>query len=175
MSKFDLNIEQASIDRVEQNLRSAIDDAMKKRDLDRAGAQIQSIILLRTRRGEYLTEARGGSAERRQYRSESWKKKRASQGLPTDRVTLFFGDGGLLEALKVQASIRRGEVRIDVGYIPGLSEARASEIARYMNEQGVGVNRVLYRYVGLTMQEEKTVIDGLRKTVIANIQKQAKS
>lgn len=169
MSDFELNIEKDAIDRITRKLKTAVDDSVKQKDIDYAGSQIQSIILLRTSRGQYLDKQYGGTASKRTYKSESWKKKRASRGLPTDRVTLFFGQIGLLEAMRYKGKVSEGEVTLGVGYIPGLSEARATEIAGYMNDEGVGINHVIYRYVGLTSAEERSVISALSKRVAKNI------
>lgn len=169
MPDFSLNIEKDAIDRITRKLKSAVDDAVKQKDIDYAGAQIQQIILMRTSRGKYLTKQYGGTAQKRQYKSESWKRKRAKRGLPTDRVTLFFGQLGLLEGMRYQGKVSEGEVTLEVGYIPGLSEARAREIAGYMNDEGVGINHVIYRYIGLTRAEEQSVLSALSKRIAGNI------
>lgn len=170
MSDFEIDIEKKTIDRIEKNLKSAVDDSVKQKDIDYAGAQIQSIILLRANRGMYLNQTTGGSASKRQYKSESYKKKRAKRGLPTDRVTLFYGSVGVLEGMRYRGKVRQGEVALEVGYLPGLSEARATEIAGYLNDTGAGINHVIYRYIGLTSAEERSVIDKLRRRIAGNIQ-----
>lgn len=169
MPDFSLNIERDAIDRITRKLKTAVDDAVKQKDIDYAGAQIQQIILLRTNRGKYLTKQYGGTSQKRQYKSESWKRKRAKRGLPIDRVTLFYGSVGLLEAMRYKGKVREGEVELEVGYIPGKSESAATTLAGYMNEEGVGINHVLYRYIGLTKSEEQQVIRSLRKRVEENI------
>lgn len=170
MSEFSIDIEKETIKRINRKMQSAVDDAVKQKDVDYAGAQIQSIILLRSSRGLYLDKETGGSSTKRQYKSESYKRKRAKRGLPTDRVTLFFGSIGVLESLRYKGKVSEGEVRLEVGHLPGLSEARASEIGAYLTSQGVGINKVLYRYIGLTNAEEGSVISSLRKRIAGNIQ-----
>lgn len=118
MSEFSINIEKETIKRINRKMKTAVDDAVKQKDIDYAGAQIQSIILLRSSRGMYLDKQTGGSATKRNYKSESYKKKRAKRALPTDRVTLFFGSVGVLEGLRVQGKVSEGEVRLSVGYLP---------------------------------------------------------
>lgn len=164
---FDLELDRQVWARVKAGLESAIDDAVKTKDLQAVATRIQSIILLRTSQGEYLTGS--GGKKRRRYRSESHKQKRAALGLPTDRVTLFFGELGLLEALRARGRQVLGKPTIEVGYLAGLSESKATEIAGYMNEQGVGRNRIKYRYVGLTEREKDTVINFLRGRIAANL------
>jgi len=187
LKDFSINIEKDAVDLITKKLKSAVDDSVKQSDIDYAGAQIQQIILLRTSRGKYLTSKTGGTAQKRTYKSDSWKRKRAKKGLPTDRVTLFYGgggaeveeskdtdrlnhQGGLLEAMAYTGKVSEGEVTLDVGYIPGRSEAAATTLAGYMNDEGVGINHVLYRYIGLTKSEEQQVIKSLRKRVAKNIQ-----
>lgn len=171
---FEVNIDQKVIDRIQAGLVSAVDDSLKQGDIDSVASQMLSTILLRTRRGRYLTQKTGGGDELRRYRSESWKKQRAKKGLETGRVTLFYGEGGLLEGMRARGRSVGGNVELEAGYIPGLSESRATEIARYMNDQGVGTNRVFYRYVGFTRSEEDRIVSSLRQRIEKNIKDQAK-
>lgn len=169
---FELDLDKNIMQQVQRSLESAVDDSVRQSDIDYAGQQIMAIIMLRTRQGRFFTES-GNQTEQRQYRSEQWKRKRMQRGLQTSRVDLFFGEGGLLEGMRVQGRSRRGDIEMEVGYLDGLSESRATEIARYMNRTGVGINRVMYRYIGLTRQEETRVITSLRKRITTNIQNSA--
>ena len=168
MSKeFEINIDQNILRQVKQSLASAVDDAVTQSDIDYAGSQILSTILMRTRNGRFINDS--GRLETRRYISESWKKQRRKKGLQTRHVSLFYGEGGLLEAMRVKGRTIRGDVELQAGYIDGLSEARASEIARYMNRDGIGVNRVRYRYIGLVDNEEERIVRSLRQRIKNNL------
>ena len=164
---FHLDIEERALNEIVDRLKSSVDDAVKTDDVNYAGAQMMSIMQLRSSRGKYLTE--GGAARSRTYKSESHKKKRAKIGLPIDRVTLFMGKVGVLEAMRVRARVRNGNVNLEVGYLDGLSEDRAMEIAGYLNDQGVGINKVLYRFVGLVKSEEDRIVRALGKRIVKNM------
>ena len=170
MDRFSLDIEQQSFDEIVNSLQSAVDDSVKTEDANFVGAQIMAIINLRSSRGKYLDKPTGGTSRKRTYKSESHKKKRAKLGLPIDRVTLFMGKVGVLEALRVRGFVRGADLHLEVGYISGLSEDRASEIAGYLTDQGAGKNKVLYRFLGLTKTEEGQVIGALSPRIGANIQ-----
>lgn len=175
MASFELNIDEKTMRKVQRAVRDAAVDAVRTKDVNYAGAQIMSIIQLRSARGAYLTKATGGTARRRRYKSESHKKKRAKLGLPTDRVTLYMGRVGVLEAMRVRAKSRGENITLDVGYIDGLSESRAKEIASYLTEEGAGINKVLYRFVGLTTGEESRIVRALSKRIAGNITESFKS
>lgn len=168
--EIDVDLRKQIYNKVKRNLTTAIDDAVRTRDLQGAAARAQNIILLRTQRGRFLTEDREGTRKRR-YRSETWKQKRAGKGLQTGHVDLFFGEGGLLEAMVARGRMSGGKPTIEVGYFAGISEQKAREIARYMNKQGVGVNHIKYIYVGLTDDETDTVVKYLRGRVGGNLRK----
>lgn len=169
MKPFDLDLDQKAFDQIIERLQTSVDDSVKTEDVNFTGAQMMSIMQLRSSRGKYLTEKTGGSAQSRKYKSESHKKKRARLGLPTNKVTLFMGRVGVLEAMRVRASVRSGNVELEVGYLDGLSEERAMEIAGYLTDQGVGINKVLYRFVGLTRQEESNVLRMLTPRIAKNM------
>jgi hypothetical protein len=166
---FHLDIEERALNEIVDRLKSSLDDAVKTDDVNYAGAQMMSIMQLRSSQGKYLDKQTGGSARRRTYKSESHKKKRARIGLPIDRVTLFMGKVGVLEAMRVRARVRNGDVNLEVGYLDGLSEDRAMEIAGYLTDQGVGVNKVLYRFVGLTANEEDRIVKALSTRIGKNM------
>jgi len=63
----------------------------------------------------------------------------------------------------------QGDIEVEAGYIDGLSETRAREIAQYMNKDGIGVNRVRYRYIGLDGSEEERIVQALRRRMKKNI------
>lgn len=167
---IDLDLRQDIYRKVKRRLETAVDDAVKTKDLQGAAARVQSIILLRTNRGRYLTES--GTLEKRTYQSASHKKKREEMGLPTNRVTLFMGRVGLLEAMIARGKMSGGKPTIEIGYFAGLSEQKAIEIARYMNKEGAGKNHIKYIYVGLTDDETDTVIKYLRGRIGGNLKKQ---
>lgn len=169
MNGFELDLDQKAFDQIVDRLKASVDDSVKTKDVKYTGAQIMSIIQLRSSRGKYLTHKFGGSAQSRKYKSESHKKKRAKIGLPIDRVTLFMGKVGVLEAMRVRASVRNGDVELEAGYLDGLSEDRAMEIAGYLTDQGVGINKVLYRFVGLTKQEEDNIVSVIAKRITKNM------
>lgn len=164
---IDINIQTIALNRVKRGLETAVDDAVKTKDLQKLAANIQSIIQLRSSRGYYLDGS--GGKEKRRYQSESWKAKRAALGLTTSHVTLFFGEGQLLESMVARGKMMAGSPTIEVGYIEGVSESKATEIARYMNEEGIGTNRVKYPYVGLTDNEREQAIGYLRERVGKNL------
>lgn len=166
---IDIDISEVALQRIKRGLTSAVDDAVGTKDLQALGARIQSIILLRTRRGYFLDGS--GGKEKRRYQSESHKARRAALGLTTSHVTLFFGEGGLLEALVARGKASLGDPRIEIGYLPGISEQKALEIAGYMNDQGIGPKKITYPYVGLTDKETETAIDFLRKRTAKNLKK----
>jgi hypothetical protein len=80
-----------------------------------------------------------------------------------------MGKVGVLEAMRVRARVRNGNVNLEVGYLDGLSEDRAMEIAGYLNDQGVGINKVLYRFVGLVKSEEDRIVRALGKRIVKNM------
>lgn len=165
--KFDVEINEIAYKKVKEALHSAVDDAVKTKDLQALSVRVQNMILLRTQRGQFL-DGSGGKSKRR-YQSESYKAKRAGRGLTTSHVTLFFGEIGLLEAMVARGKMKLGKPTIEVGYFSGMSEQKAREIAGYMNKEGVGKNKVLYKFVGLTDDERQTAIDFLRGRVGKNL------
>lgn len=162
-----VEIREASLRRVRRGLESAVDDAVKTKDLQALATRIQNMILLRTQRGYYLDG--DGGKEKRRYQSQSWKAKRASRGLTTSHVTLFFGEGQLLESMVARGRMTAGKPTIEVGYFSGLSESKAMEIARYMNKEGIGTSKVKYPYVGLTDDERETAVEFLRGRLGQNL------
>lgn len=169
MKPFDLDLDQKAFDQIVDRLKSSVDDSVKTDDVNYAGAQMISIMQLRSAQGKYLTKQTGGSARKRTYKSKSHKKKRAKMGLPIDRVTLFMGKVGVLEAMRFRAKVRNGDVNLEAGYFDGLSEDRAMEIAGYLTDQGVGINKVLYRFVGLTANEEDRIVKALSTRIAKNM------
>ena len=154
------------LDRLIHALESAVDNAVKKGDTDYVADNVRRTILMRTRRGEFLNGS--GGLEKRSYKSESHKKKRAKLGLPIDRVTLFMGRVGVLEAMRARSSFRAGQVTIEAGFLAGLSEARATEIAGYLDREGAGINHVTYPFVGLTEAEEEKIVQALAARIGTN-------
>lgn len=167
---FDIDLNNSVLKSIQKSLESAVDDALTQKDMDSVASQMLATILLRTSRGRFLTSKTGGREEVRTYRSESWKKKRAAKGLQTGRVNLFFGEGGLLEAMRAKGRSVGGDIELEAGYIQGMSEQRAAEIARYMNDTGIGKSRVIYRYIGFTNAEENRIVTALRNRIRKNIQ-----
>lgn len=158
------------LDRLIHAIEHAVENAVKQSDTDAVAAQVMASIQLRTSRGMFLTD--GGGSEPRTYLSESHKKKRARLNLPTDRVTLFMGKVGVLKAMASRSTFNAGEVSIEVGYIDGLSESRAAEIAGYLDNEGAGKNHITYPFVGVTDAEEDNVIRALAVRIGANFNNQ---
>ena len=150
-----------------QRLRQITDDPVDQSDLDYQAEQIIATIKLRTQRGNYLTSQTGGRSEPRTQYSPGHAKKRQAIGLPIDRVTLFMGEVGVLEAIHSRTTTNS----IEVGYITGLSEARAKEIGEYLNTLGAGVNRVTYQHIGLTQAEEEQLRESLVGHVREKVQR----
>jgi hypothetical protein len=157
-----------ALDRLIHALDTAVDDAVKTQDTEYVAEEVRNAIQLRTARGQFLTE--GGGTESRTKYSKGHEKKRARLGLPIDRVTLFMGSVGVLEAMRARSQFRAGEVTIDVGYISGLSEERAMEIAGYLDNEGAGINHVTYPFVGLANEEESQILRALSARLGGNIQ-----
>ncbi len=156
------------LERLTLALHTAVERSLNQSDTDFVAARIQTAILLRTSRGEFLDGS--GGTTKPQYRSESHKKKRAKLGLPIDRVTLFMGRVGVLEAMRARGVITPGGARIQIGYLAGLSEERAAEIAGYLDRQGAGKNKITFPFLGLTAAEERQVTAALAARVGANLQ-----
>lgn len=154
------------LDRLIHALEHAVQNSVRQADTDAVAARVIATIQLRTSRGMFLTQ--GGSSEPRTYKSESHKKKRAKLNLPIDRVTLVMGKVGVLEAMAARSRFSSGEVSIEVGYLDGLSEARAKEIAGYLDNEGAGKNKVTYPFVGITSAEEDHVVRALATRIGAN-------
>jgi len=82
-----------------------------------------------------------------------YKALRALQGLKTDTVDLI-ASGRMLDGMRSK-SMRRsdGTLRMEVGYIQGMSEARDIELANYHNRLGAGKSKTIRKFVGLTDEE----------------------
>lgn len=151
-------------DRLLAALESSSEQAIRDSDADAVGAAVQGMILLRTRRGEFLntTGAR--------Y-SPGHAKRRAAIGLQTARVDLFMGNIGVLESIRTMTDAGQTGVRIQTGYLQGLSESRAAEIGRYLDTTGIGKSGKTYKHIGLSQREEDRIVDFIRKRVEANIRR----
>ena len=164
MGRLKAELEKEAYEGFVAALENASDDRFLKPHLDATGAQIQSIILLRTARGKFLP----GSKMPAQY-SAGHAKRRERLGLATDKVSLFMGQGGMLEAMGTRVVRVGGKISLDVGYIPGISESGASEIAGYLNTEGAGKNKVKYTFIGLTGRETNTVTERLSARMSGSI------
>lgn len=161
-------ITQTGLETIRQKLLAIRQQAVRQSDTDAVAENIRGTILLRVRQGQYLTPG-GGTRQANQY-SKGHERKRAKLGLPTSPVSLFMGQVGVLEAFRARSrQDAAGKVSIEAGYLPGISEARASEIAGYLNTQGVGKNRITYRFVGLTTGEQSRILADLRRRIQAHI------
>lgn len=88
-----------------------------------------------------------------------YKALRALQGLKTDTVDLFVS-GDMLQGLRSKGLRRSdGTLRMEVGYIKGMSPARAIELANYHNRLGAGKSKTIRKFVGLTDEELADLID----------------
>lgn len=140
------------------NLEHALENARLLKHAAYAAQAAESIMLLRTRQGNYLNEG-----HRRKY-SPAWAKRREKEGLATDHVYLYFR-GNLLQDIKTKTELKSDSATVEVGYIEGMSDPESIQLATYFNVAGAGRNRVLYKYVGLTDAE----IDRLETVIAARI------
>lgn len=145
-------------DRVIRALRTAVSDTLKESDLKEIAEMGLSIIKLRTRRGEYLP----GSKSPAKY-SKGHARVRANLGLPTNRVTLFMGNVGVLEGIKTNVKSEGGNITAQIGYIRGKTEQEALQIGRWLDTEGAGVNKVRYRHIGFTQGERDRIVKFARK------------
>jgi len=154
-----MNINQADVDRVKKRLEVAVKDALTEKDAKAIMAEVQGIILLRTRKGKFLE----GSKTPAKY-SAGHARLRKKLGLPTERVTLFMGDVGVLESIKGKAESNNTELTLEVGYLEN-SEARARQIGIWLDDEGAGKTKVRYRHIGLTDAESDRVISNLKTRI----------
>lgn len=161
-------ISQIGLEALRQKLRNIQTQAIRQGDADSVAENIGATILLRVRRGTYLTPG-GGTRQANTY-SKGHERRRAKLGLPTTPVSLFMGQVGVLEALRARSrQAPGGKVAIEAGYLPGISEARATEIAEYLNTKGAGKNRVTYKFIGLTNPEQSRILDNLRQRILGHL------
>ena len=116
-------------------------------------AWIDAKIRKRTQEGKFLE---GSSANTKNYHSESYKKRRAKRGLPTDRVTLHYG-GEMLDAMRGETKVFQDRIELHFGYLPN-AEAEARKLAEYHNNTGAGKAKVVRRFIGLSPEEEAELI-----------------
>ena len=139
---------------LKRGLADELRRAMKRMRTARILARIEAIVQLRTARGEYLE---GSSPDAGTY-SEGHRRKREKKGLPTDRVDLFF-DGRMTGAWRGRPRFEQDALLLESGYITGLSESEAEQLASYHNIEGAGTAHVKHIFVGLTDAEEDEVFD----------------
>lgn len=143
--------------------------AVRQSDTDYVAEQIRTAILLRTQRGEFLSDSTGTGY------SDGHKRRREKLGLQTSRVDLFMGQVGVLESLRARSGeTGGGNVVIETGYIAGLSEARAAEIGKYLDTQGAGKNRITYKHIGLTSGEQTSVLEQLKQRILNHLNNELK-
>jgi hypothetical protein len=131
-------------------------------DLADLAAFIETSIKLRTASGQFIGPAP------KMYKSASHAKKRAVKGLQTGHVDMFFS-GETLDAIKSQLSDAAGNPTVQVGYIVGKSEQRALQIAEFHNVSGAGKKRVIRRFIGLTDDERKKIINMINNKIAARL------
>lgn len=120
-------------------------------ELANAALYMESAIKTRTARGVFLNDGYAQSY------SPGYAARRAASGRPVNHVDMFFS-GDMLDNLKTRTVNDSTGISIQVGYIDGLSENRAVELAGYHNDSGAGINHVKRVFVGLTDAERKRVI-----------------
>ncbi len=120
-------------------------DNWQDSDADAIRAWLDYTVKARTQAGQFLP---GSSAGAGSY-SPGYRAEREKKGLQTTRVDLLV-TGQMLDATKGRAATFEDQVRLEYGYLDGLSEAEATRIARYHNDLGAGKSRVIRRLVGLT-------------------------
>lgn len=123
-------------------------------------------VKLRTERGVFLV---GSSPQPERYRSASHVKKRLKQGRPGSPVDLNLS-AQMLDATK--GRVERdgsGGLTIRYGYLPGLSDPQAIQLARYHQELGAGRSHVKRVFVGLTDQETEQALGILRREVLKRL------
>jgi hypothetical protein len=150
--QFEFDWDKASIKRTIEYLKTTVEDALKRDDLEDIAETGLTMIKLRTQRGNFLE----GSKTPARY-SPGHARIRRSMGLPVNLVTLFMGEVGVLEGIKTRTTSRKGDISIEIGYL-STTEANAREIGGYLDEEGVGVNKIRYRHIGFTDSERKRLI-----------------
>lgn len=94
-----------------------------------------------------------------------YKQLREMKGLQTGHVDLY-DTGGMLQGMRGRAETGTdGTLDLEVGYIEGLSPARAIELANYHNRLGAGKAETIRKFVGLTTEENKNVLDNLEADI----------
>lgn len=94
-----------------------------------------------------------------------YKQLREMQNLQTGHVDLY-DTGGMLQGMRGRAETGTdGTLDLEVGYIEGLSPARAIELANYHNRLGAGKAETIRKFVGLTTEENKNVLDNLEADI----------
>jgi hypothetical protein len=154
-------------DRLIQALEQVQKHAVKQADADYVSSQALAMILMRTRRGQFLTA--GSGTETRSSYSAGHKRKRQKLGLTISPVNLFMGEVGVLESIKSRNLFHDLGVTLQIGYLSGISEAAAKEIGGYLDTYGVGRNRVKFKHIGFTETEENRIVQFLAERVKNNI------
>ena len=146
------------VNRVIKLLETAVQDTLTEADLKEIAEMGLSIIKLRTRRGKYLPGSKSPAAY-----SPGHARVRRKLGLPTNRVTLFMGEVGVLEGIKTRVKSEGGEISAEIGYIEGKTEQEALQIGRWLDTEGAGVNKVRYRHIGFTSSERDRLVQFAKK------------
>lgn len=123
------------------------------------GALIEFTIRRRTERGVFL------NAGYTKTYSKGWKRRRVKRGRQVSHVDLFF-EGNMLKALHSKGEIRPQLAVMSAGYITGLSEVQATNIAGFHNLTGAGKNRIIREFIGLTQDEADSIITRIEKDLI---------
>ncbi|MBN8586904.1 MAG: hypothetical protein J0L94_01120 [Rhodothermia bacterium] len=138
------------------DLQRMIPRVMREMPASEVGLFIEALIRERTRQGNFL---HGSSTK---GYSKGHALKRARRGLPGSRVDLLF-QGRMLAAMHSRARASTSSIRIEVGYLPAISEVNATRIAEYHNTLGAGRSRIIRRFIGLTDSEAQRIVTHMRR------------
>lgn len=146
-------------DTLTEGLQSRLSAALAALDADAVLAWVDYTVKARTLRGAWLD---GSTAD---GYSPAYARRRERVGLQTAVVDLNV-TARMLDATRAAAQAFEDQVRMEYGYIEGLSDAEATRIAEYHNVLGAGRSRKLRRFVGLTGDERAEAIEMLRRLLL---------
>lgn len=153
-----------TLDTLTTGLADRVSLALAALDADAILAWVDYTVKARTARGEFLEGSTPGASR---YHDAAHIRARKKKGLQTSRVDLFF-DGTMLDATKGRPETFEDQVRLEYGYLDGLSDAEATKIALYHNTLGgsAGDKRV---FIGLTEGERKKLVDLIAKDLLTHL------
>lgn len=141
-------------DTLTTGLQARVQAALASLDATAVIAYVDYAVKSRTQRGQFLPGSSPGAG---QY-STGHKRTREKRGLQTARVDLLM-TGRMLDATRGQTTTFADQVRIEYGYLDGLSEVEATRLATYHNVLGAGRSGVVRRFIGLTDSERQKALD----------------